>query len=247
MTVVGMDLLPRDAELARRAAGGDGAAFVRLYDHYSTEVFTAALAATGSIDAAAGATQLAFMRILRWPPPLGAPDGDVAELLCALALGGSTEPTTGSLDDFNTEDARDVARLVGVGWLRSETVAQAGARFDQDWSLHLWTAPAPEPEPEEKRERPRRTWRLLERLTAPLPAPAAVAAALVLVLFAGGASTILAGGDAERMEADPAAATGEPAAEAGERQRPVRTRRAERRARESRLLRDKTVQPLLAP
>ena len=69
----------------------------------------------------------------------------------------------------------------------------------------------------------------------------------MLVLFAGGTSTILAGGGTERMEADPAAATGEPAAEAGEKQRPVRTRRAERRARESRLLRDKTVQPLLAP
>ena len=37
-----MDLLPRDAELARRAAGGDGAAFVRLYDQYSEEVFEAA-------------------------------------------------------------------------------------------------------------------------------------------------------------------------------------------------------------
>ena len=141
MTVVGMDLLPRDAELARRAAGGDGAAFVRLYDHYSTEVFTAALAATGSIEAAAGATQTAFLRVLRWPPPLGAPDGDVAELLCALALGGSIEPTTGRFDNFETEDARDVARLVGVGWLRSETVAKAGARFDDDWSAHLWTAP----------------------------------------------------------------------------------------------------------
>jgi hypothetical protein len=249
MTVVGMDLLPRDAELARRAAGGDGAAFVRLYDHYSTEVFTAALAATGSIDAAAGATQTAFLRVLRWPPPLGAPDGDVAELLCALALGGSIEPAIGCFDDFETADARDVARLVGVGWLRSETVAKAGGRFDADWSEHLWTAPAAEPEPARPApEKRRRTRRLFERLTAPLPAPAPVAAALALILFLGATGTIVAGGDTDSMEAEPASATGEPAAEAGEKQRPVRTRRGERRAeRGAKLLRDETLQPLLGP
>jgi len=44
------DLLPRDAELARRAAGGDGAAFVRLYDHYCDDVFATALSVTGSVD-----------------------------------------------------------------------------------------------------------------------------------------------------------------------------------------------------
>ena len=139
-------LLPRDAELARRGAGGDGAAFVRLYDHYSDEVFEASLAATGSIEGAAAATQRAFLRILRWPPQLGAPDGDVAELLFALAFGGERVPTPATPD---TVDARKIARLVGVGWLRSETVAKAGARFDADWSVHLWNdAPAPEPEPE---------------------------------------------------------------------------------------------------
>lgn len=194
---------------------------------------------------------MAFLRVLRWPPPLGAPAGDVAELLCALALGGSIEPTTGSFDNFDTEDARDVARLVGVGWLRSETVAKAGARFDEDWSAHLWTAPPPEPEPEvdEVRERPRRARRLLERLTVPLPSPAAVAAVLVLVLFAGGAATILAGGDTDPMEADPASATAEPAAgaQAGAKQRPIRTRRSERRAERSRLLGNKALQPLLGP
>jgi hypothetical protein len=250
MAVIGMDLLPRDAELARRAAGGDGAAFVRLYDHYSTEVFTAALKATGTIEAAAGATQTAFLRVLRWPPPLGAPDGDVAELLCALALGGSIEPTTGGFDDLDTEDARDVARLVGVGWLRSETAAKAGARFDADWSEHLWTAPPVEPELDGEREAPRRVRRLLERLAVPLPAPAAVAAVLVLVLFAGAAGTILAGGETDPMEADPASATGERAieADAGEKQRPATARRqAQRGPADAPLLRDTTVHPLLAP
>ena len=247
-----MDLLPRDAELARRAAGGDGAAFVRLYDHYSTEVFTAALAAKGSIDAAAAATQTAFLRVLRWPPPLGAPDGDVAELLCALALGGSVEATTGSFDNLDSNDARDVARLVGVGWLRSETVARAGARFDEDWSLHLWTAPPPEPAPPVAPDRPRRMRWLLERVTVPLPSPAAVAAVLVLVLFAGGAATIVAGGDTDPMEADPASATSEPAveAQARDKQQPIRTRPGERRAArrgDTRLLDDETLQPLLGP
>ena len=249
MTVIGMDLLPRDAELARRAAGGDGAAFVRLYDHYSTEVFAAALSATGSVETAAGATQTAFLRVLRWPPALGAPDGDVAELLCALALGGSIEPATGSFDEFDTADARDVARLVGVGWLRSETVAKAGARFDEDWSAHLWAAPPAEPEPEpEVPTRRRRARRVLERLAAPLPAPAPVAAALALILFLGGAGTIVAGGDTDSMKADPATAGPAAEAEAGEKQRPIRTRRGERRTgRGTKLLRDETLQPLLGP
>src|SRR6185503_3595626 len=91
MPPVVADLLPRDAELARRAAGGDGAAFVRLYDHYAHDVFATALSVTGSVEAAAEATQAAFLRILRWPPALGAPDGDVLELLYALALGGPHE------------------------------------------------------------------------------------------------------------------------------------------------------------
>lgn len=247
-----MDLLPRDAELARRAAGGDGAAFVRLYDHYATEVFATALEATGSIEAAADATQMAFLRVLRWPPPLGAPDGDVHELLCALALGGSTESATAGAD---TADARAVARLVGVGWLRSETVAKAGAKFDDDWSAHLWTAPPAEPEaepearpePESQREealaRPRRWRRLLPRLSFPKPSPAATAAVLVLLLFAGAAGTIAASGGPDSTEAGRA----EPAADAGDRQ-PTRARRAEeRRLEETRLLRNQTAQTLLAP
>jgi hypothetical protein len=173
-----IDLLPRDAELARRAAGGDGAAFVRLYDHHADGVFAAALSATGSVEEAAEATQTAFLRILRWPPALGAPDGDVLELLYALALGGPHEhvdarPQPGDLR---------VARLVGVGWLRSETVSKAGARFDADWSVHLWKAPA-KPKPAEPE--PRRL-----RLT---PSPAA-AAAVLLVFLAGLAGTLLLGG-----------------------------------------------------
>ena len=249
-----MDLLPRDAELARRAAGGDGAAFVRLYDHYSTEVFATALEATGSVEAAADATQMAFLRVLRWPPPLGAPDGDVHELLCALALGGSAEHVSAGVD---TDDARAVARLVGVGWLRSETVAKAGAKFDDDWSAHLWTAPPAEPEaepdarpelePEPRREealaRPRRWRKLLPRLAFPKPSPTATAAVLVLLLFAGAAGTIAASGGPDPAETNRA----EPAANAGERQ-PSRARRAEERRSERKgFLRNQTVQPLLAP
>src|SRR5687767_2268657 len=138
---VAADLLPRDAELSRRAAGGDGAAFVQLYDKYSTEVFTTALAATGSIELAAEATQTAFLRALRWPPPLGAADSDVSELLCALALGGDSHTAEGS----DTPEAQAIARMVGVGWLRSETVAEAGARFDADWSVYLWSPKGTEP------------------------------------------------------------------------------------------------------
>jgi hypothetical protein len=244
-----MDLLPRDAELARRAAGGDGAAFVRLYDHYSTEVFTASLKATGSIEAAATATQTAFLRVLRWPPALGAPDGDVAELLCALALGGSSRERTNGNGD--TADARDVARRVGVGWLRSETVAKGGARFDADWSEHLWTAPPAEPEPDAAEDvapgRPRRKRGWLERISLPLPSPAPAAAALVLLLFVGAAGTIATSGGTGSMETSPAASESAVEANAGEKQRPLRTRRGKRRPAGTRLLRDNTVQPLLVP
>ena len=250
MTVVGMDLLPRDAELARRAAAAMAQRLCASTTSTRPRSSPRRSRRRGRSKPPPSATQTAFLRVLRWPPALGAPDGDVAELLCALALGGSNEPTTGSFDDFDTEDARDVARLVGVGWLRSETVAKAGARFDQDWSLHLWTAAAGAGAGGRAASDPAASRRLSAASRRPAP-PAAVAAVLVLVLFAGGASTILAGGETEPMEADPAAATPEPEAKAGETQKPLRTRRAERRAereaRESRLLRDKTVQPLLAP
>jgi hypothetical protein len=179
-----IDLLPRDAELARRAAGGDGAAFVRLYDHYADEVFATALSVTGSVEAAAEATQAGFLRILRWPPALGAPDGDVLELLYALALGGPHKRPDATPEP---SDLR-VARLVGVGWLRSETVSKAGARFDADWSVHLWQLPAEPVESVEPVEPARSRLRL--RL---LPSPAA-AAAVLLIFLAGLAGTLLIGG-----------------------------------------------------
>jgi len=222
-----IDLLPRDAELARRAAGGDGAAFVRFYDHYAHDVFATALSVTGSVEAAAEATQTAFLRILRWPPALGAPDGDVLELLYALALGGPHE----RLDTSPAPADLKVARLVGVGWLRSETVSKAGARFDADWSVHLWSPPAP------ATPKPRRL-RLVPPLRLRMPSPAA-AAAVLLIFLAGLAGTLLiSGGDSDPIDATPASATGEPRVE--KREQPVRSGGAE-------LLRDRTLGPLLQP
>jgi hypothetical protein len=224
------DLLPRDAELARRAAGGDGAAFVRLYDHYAHEVFATALSVTGSVEGAAEATQTAFLRILRWPPALGAPDGDVLELLYALALGGPHEQVNASPEPADLK----VARLVGVGWLRSETVSKAGARFDADWSVHLWDPPA---EPERTAAR---RWRLLPRLRLALPSPAA-AGAVLLVFLAGLAGTLLIGGGSSHpIDATPASATGEPG-----HQIQKRHRAADRR--DAQPLRDTTLGPLLTP
>lgn len=242
-----MDLLPRDAELARRAAGGDGAAFVRLYDRYSTEVFATALAATGSVDAAAEATQTAFLRILRWPPALGAADDDVMELLYALALGGPHEWTATSPQETDLR----VARLVGVGWLRSETVANAGARYDADWSVHLWSPPAPDdalpPLSDEPpaRPSPRRLPRL-RRLRLPVPSPAA-AAAVLLVFLAGTTGTLLLGGTAGSKSADPAVATGVVRQQSQRAEvRPLGKQQRPRRA-EADFLRQKTLGPLLAP
>jgi hypothetical protein len=191
--------------LARRAAGGDGAAFVRFYDHYSEEVFEASLGATGSIEGAAEATQRAFLRILRWPPALGADDGDVVELLYALAFGGERVHAPLTPD---TIDARKIARLVGVGWLRSETVAKAGARFDADWSEHLW-ADSPTPKPEPEPERPATVTRLRPRFALPrpaLPSRAAVAAVVVLALVATGMGMLFAEGGTDPSGAQPEAA-----------------------------------------
>lgn len=232
-----IDLLPRDAELARRAAGGDGAAFVRLYDHFSHEVFATALSVMGSVEEAAEATQTAFLRILRWPPALGAPDGDVLELLYALALGGPHEHVNASPEPTDLK----VARLVGVGWLRSETVAKAGARFDSDWSVHLWTPPAPA-------ERTRRRLRLLPGLGLRPPSPAA-AAAVLLIFLAGLAGTLLIGGGSSHpIDATPASATGEPVRQI-EQRLGTELRRVEKRKRadDAQLLRDTTLGPLLSP
>ena len=231
--------------MARRAAGGDGAAFVRLYDTYAPEVFTSALAAIGSVEAATEATQKAFLRLLRWPPRFGAADEDVAELLLALALGGRTHPR-GAPPAVTHALAADPT---AVGWLRSETVANAGARFDADWSIHLWhpdaePGPEPEPVPEVARRRPRRRLRILPRLSPRLPAPAATAA-LVLAVFVGAGGAMLASGGTEPMEAAPNAA---PAASEPERAELRGDGKARRNGwGTTKLLRNKTLEPLLAP
>ena len=236
-----MDLLPRDAELARRAAGGDGAAFVRLYDRYSTDVFATGLAATGSVDAAAEATQTAFLRILRWPPALGAPDNDVEELLFALALGGPHE----RFDASPQETDHRVAQLVGVGWLRSETVSKAGARYDADWSVHLWT-PSEEvtaAEPARERAAARSHALRLPRLRLRLPSPAAAAAVLLVFLAAATGTLLIGGAGSDPIDAAPASARGERAL----RTPPPAEQRRRAEPRERRLLRDKAVGSLLAP
>ena len=212
------------------------------YDHYSDEVFEASLAATGSIEGAAAATQRAFLRILRWPPPLGAPDGDVAELLFALAFGGERVPTPATPD---TVDARKIARLVGVGWLRSETVAKAGARFDADWSAYLWNdAPAAEPKPARLAKALR--WRPRLALPRPaLPSPAAVAAVVVLALVATGAGMVFSGGGTDPTGAQPEAAIDKTVDDSRKgRERP---RAARRRSRDERMARPERLKPLLAP
>lgn len=182
-----INLLPRESELARRAAGGDGSAFLRLYDRYAAEVFETALTAGGSVERAADATQSAFLTLLRHPPAIDAPDAELIDRLCRMALAAELDrpPATGA----------------GVGWLRSETIAKAGARFDADWSSHLTDTDAPErtlPEvafawhPEGGRTPDvRPAGRKRRRLSFPIPAvrigvPALGAAAAALALVAAG-------------------------------------------------------------
>jgi hypothetical protein len=216
---VTVDLLPGDVELARRAAGGDGAAFVHLYDNHSADVFEALLAATGEVETAADATQSAFLMLLRRPPAMDAPKGEVAERLRALALGAGVEavPTLRS-----GSRAHHAPAGAGVGWLRSETVAKAGERFDEDWSVYLSSGASPTRRPVVERvasERPLvvatpapvEALPPLETSPAPphsrrrwlaLPSPAVAGVLLLLALFAGATAAILAGaGGGERRTA----------------------------------------------
>ena len=128
-----MEALPH-SELARRSAGGDGGAFVRLYDQYCADIFEVSLGATGSVEAASASTEAAFLRLLKHPPALGATDAEVSDRLSALALGHGI-------------DGGGVVTTVGVEveQLRSETVLKAGELFDEDWSAHLLRRPAPPP------------------------------------------------------------------------------------------------------
>lgn len=129
-----MDRLPV-SEIARRAAGGDGPAFVHLYDCYSAQIFEAVLAATGSVDTASAATQTTFLKLLERPPALGAPEDEVVGRLHAVALGAGIEGATLSPPSGESRTA--------VGWLRSQTVKRAGERFNEDWTEYLDREPAP--------------------------------------------------------------------------------------------------------
>jgi DNA-directed RNA polymerase specialized sigma24 family protein len=210
-------LLPREAELARRAAGGDGAAFVRLYDQYSAEVFEAALNATGSVEKAADATQVAFLRLLRRPPAMDAPDSEVGERLHAIARSAMAEAPM----KRRTPDGAHQPADAGVGWLRSETVAKAGAHFDEDWSPYLSgasapiraavgvssempvAAPPPQAAPPARRRR---------RLSfGPLPSRPALASLFLLAIAAAAVAAIVAGSGDDRASQPRAPLASKPA------------------------------------
>ena len=61
---------PGEAQLARRAAGGDGEAFAELYERYGDRTFNLCHRIVGSRDDAADATQEAFVSVLRQLPKL---------------------------------------------------------------------------------------------------------------------------------------------------------------------------------
>lgn len=251
---IATDVLPGDVELARRAAGGDGAAFVHVFDSYSADVFEASLAATGEVETAADATQRAFLKLLQRPPAMDAPKGELAERLRALALGAADEALP-----MSRRTALGAHAPVGAstGWLRSETVAKAGARFDQDWSAHLEqkgparprlreritaerplvvaaasAAAAPSPTvvealpPLEVRD-PGAGGRRRRPRTIGRPSPALAGTLVLLALSAGGAGLILAGagGEQEPNAGKRAVAMAEPAAAEPATEKP---RRAER-------------------
>jgi hypothetical protein len=88
--------------------------------------------------------------------------------------------------------------------------------------------------------------RRLPRLRVPLPSPAA-AAAVLLVFLAGATGTLLLGGSAGSMDTDPASATGEVQRQGERAELPALGNQERPRRGQARLLRQKTLEPLLAP
>jgi RNA polymerase sigma factor (sigma-70 family) len=75
----------QEAQLARRAAEGDGVAFATLYDRYEQRVFTFCQRITGSAEDAADATQEAFVAVLERLPKLTDRDLNFAAYLFTTA------------------------------------------------------------------------------------------------------------------------------------------------------------------
>jgi RNA polymerase sigma-70 factor (ECF subfamily) len=59
-----------EARLAQRAAAGDSDAFAELYSHYEQRVFNLCYRILGTQDDPAGATQEAFVKVLKRLPKL---------------------------------------------------------------------------------------------------------------------------------------------------------------------------------
>jgi len=64
-------LAAEEAQLARAAAAGDGAAFAELYERYARRAYNLAYRISGSDEDAADAVQEAFVNVLRRLPELG--------------------------------------------------------------------------------------------------------------------------------------------------------------------------------
>jgi RNA polymerase sigma factor (sigma-70 family) len=79
------DVTAQEAQLARRAAEGDGVAFATLYDRYEQRVFTFCQRITGSAEDAADATQEAFVAVLERLPKLTDRDLNFAAYLFTTA------------------------------------------------------------------------------------------------------------------------------------------------------------------
>src|SRR3979411_2220590 len=78
-----------EARLGPAAAGGDGTAFVTLYDRYETRIFNFCNRLLGSRDDAADATQDAFLKVLQRLPKLEGRDLNFSAYLFTAARNAS--------------------------------------------------------------------------------------------------------------------------------------------------------------
>jgi len=116
----------QEAQLARRAADGDGAAFATLYDRYEQRIFTFCQRLTGSADDAADATQEAFVSMLERLPGLTGRDLNFGAYLFTTARHSAYRELELGLaaEEMNRSQMVDARAL-----FKAEALKAAGFKF----------------------------------------------------------------------------------------------------------------------
>jgi RNA polymerase sigma-70 factor (ECF subfamily) len=113
-------LTRQEAELARKAAAGDGAAFATLYDRYEQRIFNYCNRLLSSQDDAADATQDAFVKVLQRLPKLQDRELNFSAYLYTAARNASYDMIGRRK---RAEPTEDIAEMAAGGAVGMETAA----------------------------------------------------------------------------------------------------------------------------